>query len=90
MSAKAMVVDMDVAANVFTVALPPDVQAVEVEGVAAVIVRADNSIDLFMLTFDPLSPVALVNMLTVTSCEVVPPKTAEVPAPNKLTPLKVV
>ena len=65
MSAKAMVVAMDVAANVFTVALPPDVQAVEVEGVAAVIVRADNSIDLFMLTFDPLSPVALVNMQIV-------------------------
>ena len=90
MSAKAMVVAMDVAANVFTVPLPPDAQALEIEGVAVVIVRADSSIDLFMLTFDPLSPVALVKMLTVTSCAVVPPKTADDPDPKRLTPLNLV
>ncbi len=81
---------MDVAANVATPEEPPEVQAADVDGSAVVIVNADNNIDLLMLTTDPLSPVALVNMLTVMSCEVVPPKTAELPDPNKLTPLNVV
>ena len=57
---------------------------------AASIVRAERSIDLLMLTTGPLSPPALVNILTVTSCEEVPPNWAVDPCPNKLTPLNFV
>ena len=89
-SPRASAVVIEVAAKVATVVVLPELHAVEVDGVALVKVRADSNMDLLILTLEPLSPVALVKMLTVTSWEVVPPNIAVLPAPNKLTPLKVV
>jgi hypothetical protein len=55
-------------------------------------VRAERSIDLLMLTNEPLSPVALVKILTVTPWLFVPPKTASTwdAELKRLTPLNVV
>ena len=54
------------------------------------IVKAERSIDLWILTFGPPSPLALVKILIVTSLPEPPPNTALVPPPNILTPLNLV
>ena len=56
---------------------------------AVLTVRAESNIALLILA-EPLSPVALVKILTVTSSADVPPNLAVAPDPNRLIPLNLV